>query len=105
MCQWLFARIHPNLGISIAKFWSNTSREHNKDSKVFLGEDKEWLVSYCKEVLKKEPVDVFVFGHRHMPINHIIGNSTYINLGEWMNDYTYAKFDGEKVELLTFGKA
>lgn len=104
-CQWLFARVHPNLGMSIAKFWSNRSREHNNDIKQFLGEEKEWLMSYCKEILQQEHVDVFIFGHRHLPIQHQINNSLYINLGEWMNDYTYAKFDGEKIELLPFGKA
>ncbi|MFP5471797.1 MAG: UDP-2,3-diacylglucosamine diphosphatase [Bacteroidia bacterium] len=104
-CQWLFARIHPNLGMSIAKFWSNRSREHNNDIKQFLGEEKEWLVSYCKDILKQEHVDVFIFGHRHLPIQHQINQSIYINLGEWMNDYSYAKFDGEKIELLPFGKS
>jgi len=104
-CQWLFARLHPNLGMSIAKFWSNKSREHNNDIKQFLGEEKEWLVSYCKEILKQEHVDIFIFGHRHLPIQHPINTSAYINLGEWMNDYTYAKFDGEIVELFTFGKS
>jgi len=29
ICQWLFARIHPNLGISIAKYWSRKSRINN----------------------------------------------------------------------------
>src|SRR5688572_24803200 len=29
LCQWLFARIHPNLGIGIAKYWSRKSRISN----------------------------------------------------------------------------
>lgn len=104
-CQWLFARLHPNFGIWLANFWSGKSREHNSDPKRFLGEDKEWLISYCKEVLSKEHFDYFVFGHRHFPIEHKINNSTYINLGEWMNDYTYAIFDGNKIELKRFSNS
>ncbi len=106
ICQWLFARLHPNFGIGVANFWSKKSREHNHDPKHFLGEDKEWLVSYCKDVLKKEHFDYFVFGHRHLPIEHQLNDSsTYINLGEWMNDYTYAVFDGNKLELKRFFNA
>jgi UDP-2,3-diacylglucosamine hydrolase len=104
-CQWLFARFHPNFGIGLANDWSSKSRRHNTDLKTFMGEDKEWLVQYCKEILQQEAIDVFIFGHRHMPIEHKINDSIYINLGEWMNDYTYAKFDGESIQLLTFGKA
>jgi len=28
-CQWLFARIHPNLGVGIANYWSSNSRIAN----------------------------------------------------------------------------
>lgn len=102
MCQWLFARLHPNFGIGLANFWSKTSRNHNSEPKEFMGEDKEWLAIYCKEILEKEHFDYFIFGHRHVPIEHQIGNSTYINLGEWMNDYTYAVFNGKTTVLKRF---
>jgi UDP-2,3-diacylglucosamine hydrolase len=54
-CQWLFARLHPNFGIGLANFFSGRSRAINlpKDA-VFLGEENEWLVQFCKEELKKE---------------------------------------------------
>jgi UDP-2,3-diacylglucosamine hydrolase len=29
-------------------------------------------------------------------------NSTYYNLGDWINHYTYGVFDGEKFELREF---
>ena len=29
-CQWLFARLHPNFGISLANFWSRKSRQHTR---------------------------------------------------------------------------
>ena len=28
-CRWLFSRIHPNLGVSLAHLWSNASRRKN----------------------------------------------------------------------------
>lgn len=105
VCQWLFARIHPNLGIRIAEFWSGKSRIATQDLH-FHGE-KEWLVMYAREVLKKEHFDYFIFGHRHIPVDLNLGSSPngagresrYINLGEWITHFSYAVFDGNAVTL------
>lgn len=100
-CQWLFARFHPNFGMSVAHYWSRRSRIANgaKDEK-FHGEQGEWLVTYAKEVLQKEHFDYFIFGHRHLPLDIKLSESSrYINLGEWVNYCSYAVFDGEKLEL------
>ena len=104
LSQWLFARLHPNLGISMADFWSGKSRRANRaEDEKFLGEENEWLAIYSKEYLKKEHIDYFIFGHRHLPLDLKVGeNSRYMNLGEWMNYETYAVFDGENLELKEF---
>lgn len=105
-CQWMYARIHPNLGVSIAKMSSIKSRMANgtKDE-TFHGEDKEWLAIYSRELLQKEHFDYFVFGHRHLPLEiKLSNNSMYINLGEWVNYNTYGVFDGERMELKTYNK-
>ena len=101
-CQWFFARIHPNLGVGIAKKWSKYSRLQNNQKEEFQDLDKEWLVSYCKELLLKEHYDFLIFGHRHLPLDVALGESRYINLGEWMNFNSYAVFDGENLELRYF---
>lgn len=99
--QWLFARIHPNLGISIADFWSRKSRAHTGDKDaVFLGVDGEWLVAYCKEVMQSRDVDYFVFGHRHLPLDIELGEGRrYINLGDWIKHFSYGYFDGREMQL------
>jgi len=101
-CQWLFARIHPNLGVGIAKKWSKHSRLQSNQKEEFQDLDKEWLVSYCKELLMKEQFDFLIFGHRHLPLDVRLGDSRYINLGEWMNFNSYAVFDGHNLELKYF---
>jgi UDP-2,3-diacylglucosamine hydrolase len=106
LCQWLFARIHPNTGIAIANQWSRRSRISNKakGEDKFMGED-EWLLIYCREIEKKSHHDFYIFGHRHLPLDiQIAPDSRYINLGEWVNYNTYACFDGQQVHLLTFDK-
>ena len=91
VCQWLFARIHPNLGIGVANAWSRKSRKNNitYDEK-FEGKEKELLYHFCKDYLKKEHIDYFVFGHRHLPLKIPISeNSIYFNLGEWIKPVSY----------------
>jgi len=103
-CQWLFARLHPNFGIGMANFWSRKSRAHTgNDDKKFLGEENEWLAIYSKEILEKEHFDYFLFGHRHLPMEIEVGpKSKYLNLGDWIDHYTYAVFDGDKLEMKSF---
>ncbi|MGZ4042893.1 MAG: hypothetical protein ACXVO9_06815, partial [Bacteroidia bacterium] len=53
--------------------------------------------------IQTKPVDYFIFGHRHLPLDmDIDGRSRYINLGEWINYRTYAVFDGSEVSLLKY---
>lgn len=102
--QWLFERLHPNFGIRLAGFWSGRSRRRDPAAGRFLGAEKEWLIAYCNRKLEKLAVDYFVFGHRHLPIDHTLKNdrSRYINLGDWMYYNSYAVFDGEELELRFF---
>ncbi|TDS15733.1 UDP-2,3-diacylglucosamine diphosphatase [Sphingobacterium paludis] len=100
LCQWLFARLHPNLGIGIAQRWSRHSRASNEEPESFLGEDKEWLVQYAKEKLRSTHFDYFVFGHRHLPYDlPLAPDSRIINLGEWIQHFTYAVWDGKDLTL------
>ncbi len=105
LCQWLFARLHPNFGMGMALYWSQKSRLANGISdEKFTGEENEWLIVYAKEVLKQKHYDYFIFGHRHLPLDIKLEESRYINLGEWIKYNTYAVFDGIDLELKRFEK-
>ena len=99
--QWLFGILPPKIGMGLADHFSRKSRaKTGKTDEVFLGEDKEWLVIYSKEVLEKEHFDFFIFGHRHLPLDiKLSANSRYINLGDWIKYFSYAEFDGENLTL------
>jgi UDP-2,3-diacylglucosamine hydrolase len=103
ICQWLFARIHPNLGIAIARYWSRKSRISNNAKEHFSGDENEFLLAYCKELERTNHHDFYIFGHRHLPLDLKVGDeSRYINLGEWVHFNTYAVYDGKLLELKTF---
>ncbi len=100
--QWLFARIHPNTGIKIMKFFSNLSRNsHSKYEEQFVPE-KEFLLQYAEDYLKKDnSIDYFIFGHRHIPVKYKLSNdrSFMVNLGDWIENFSYGIFDGEHFNL------
>lgn len=101
VCQWLFGILPPAVGVGLANFLSRRSRAVTGTSdEKFLGEEGEWLISYCKEVLQTRRFNYFIFGHRHLPIDFKLNDqSRYINLGDWIRYNSYAVFDGEQVTL------
>lgn len=100
-CQWLYARIHPNLSFWIARASSLKSRAATgKADEIFNGKENEWLYVFCQDYLKNHKTDYFVFGHRHLPLElDVDGKALYINLGDWLRYYTYAVFDGQELKL------
>jgi len=99
----IFKWIHPNIGIGLAKYWSKKSRLKNfsRDQNFHL--DSEWLYQFCKKNETIKHHDFYIFGHRHLPLNLKINeNSRYINIGDWIQSYTYAEFDGQEVWLKNY---
>lgn len=106
LCQWLFERVHPNFGVGIANRWSQHSRIVQGHNLVRQNIEQEWLVAFSREQLKVQYYDYLIFGHRHLPLDiDLNGHSRYVNLGEWVNYFSYAVFDGQKLELKYFEKS
>lgn len=99
--QWLYRRIHPDTGVGVAGWFSRLGPKHfTAEEHPFYGPDKEWLVKYSYKRLKDEHFDYFIYGHRHVAIEYpLTENSLYINLGDWIQFFSYAVFDGEKTTL------
>jgi len=104
ICNWLFGVLHPNIGIGIANYFSRKSRAKTGFSdQYFLGEDKEWLIQYSKEILATTHYHYFVFGHRHFPMDiRLQADSQYINIGDWIVHYTYGVLDKNGLTLATW---
>lgn len=99
--KWLFRWLHPDIGMRIAQYLSVKNKLiSGEDDAKFLGEENEWLAQYSKKKLEEKHRDFFVFGHRHLPLEINLSNrSKYINLGDWIQYFTYGIFDGETMEL------
>ena len=102
LARRLFRWLHPDVGIGLAHAWSRRSRISNqeKGEDEFLGDDREWLMQYCREVETQMHHDYYIFGHRHLSLDLAVSPiSRYVNLGEWVSAKTYAVFDGTELVL------
>jgi len=102
--KWLFRWGHPDIGMRIAQYFSVKNKLiSGDDDATFLGEDNEWLAIYSRKKLEDKHRDYFVFGHRHLPLEIKLNErSKYINLGDWIQYFTYGEFDGENFRLKTY---
>ena len=102
VCQKLFSYIHPDVGISLALACSRRSRRFTE--KKYCDENNEdGMQNFAKNKIK-EGFDFVVMGHKHFVErktyqfdNH---QGEYINLGEWLRNPHYGKFDGNSFELI-----
>ena len=104
VCKWLFKWLHPDIGVKLAQYLSVKNRLISGEEDVkFLGEDNEWLVQYCRRKETEQHRDYYVFGHRHLPMEIDIANSSkYVNLGDWISYYTYGEFSNTAMSLKEF---
>ena len=99
--KFLFRWIHPDIGVRFAQYLSTKNKLlSGTDDIEYKGEENEWLVQYCKKIILREKFEFFIFGHRHLPLDiNISQSSRYINLGDWISYFSYAVFDGIDLEL------
>lgn len=106
ICQSLFAAVHPRWGVDLGLFWAKHSRLKRAGGREeeYKGEDKEYLVQYAKQYLKTHPdINYFIFGHRHIELDFSLGReSRLMILGDWINEFSFAVFDGEHMFLEEF---
>ncbi|TGN26660.1 UDP-2,3-diacylglucosamine diphosphatase [Empedobacter tilapiae] len=103
VCQFLFYLLHPDLAMWLGITASRKNKMISGDEDVnFLGVDNEWLIMYSRKQLHRKYYDYLVYGHRHLPMEIAIGKARHINLGDWINYFTYGVFDGKEFELKTY---
>ncbi len=57
------------------------------------------MMLFAEERLK-DGYDFVIMGHNHLPKVEHLGKGVYINLGDWLKNFTYGVFDGEKLALM-----
>ena len=101
--QTLFSCIHPRWSVELGLNWAKHSRLKRIDGKEpeYQGEANEPLVCYAKEYSKTHPeINYYIFGHRHIELDLMLSStSRVLILGDWINLFSYAVYDGENLFL------
>ena len=64
-----------------------------------MGDVKEHLILYTNDYLKSHPdINYFIYAARHIELDLMLSaTSRIIILGDWINYFSYAVFDGENL--------
>jgi UDP-2,3-diacylglucosamine hydrolase len=96
----LYSALHPSLGVGFGLKWSLHSRLGKGISLEFLGEDKEDMIRYSRNLLAKEKIDYFIYGHRHLTMTFTLeSGAKVIYLGDWIKHCSYAVWDGVDLDF------
>lgn len=108
LCQKLFAVIHPDLTVPLAMAWSGNSRKAGIQLNINTPQSSrafEKLCSFAAQYNAQLPqcrkIDFFLFGHLHIVAQKKIANGAeVIELGDWLNNYSYARYASGKLSIL-----
>jgi UDP-2,3-diacylglucosamine hydrolase len=92
---WLYRKLPPDWAIPLAKFVSGTSRDYTTRREHHFEKDYE---DYAKSKLS-EGIDLVAIGHLHIPVYKEFDDGIYINTGDFINHFSYAKITQNSVNL------
>lgn len=93
---FLYGLLHPDIGVPLAKWVSSLSRAHSAGGGP--PDDTDYIETAFRQF--EAGFDYAVFGHLHAPKYQVFGQKVYVNLGDWIEHFSYAVFDGEEMKLL-----
>ncbi|MDR2384469.1 MAG: UDP-2,3-diacylglucosamine diphosphatase [Tannerella sp.] len=102
ICQILYASIHPRWTFAFAHRWSLSSRISGlKTEKIKIAQKRnlQYLKAFALSYLEThQDVSYFIFGHLHILVNEeLTPTSNLVIIGDWMQHFSYAVWDGEKI--------
>ncbi len=101
-CQWLYKMVHPSLTVPLGLAWSRHNRKKKLNAKTdeYMGEENEYLIQFAKNYPENHGIDYFIFGHRHIMLDLMLRRQKrVVILGDWINHFSFAVFDGEELFL------
>lgn len=88
-----FRMLHPDLAFSLANALSNASRKHRPIK------DRDQIYIDYAESRFADGYDYVILGHTHRPQEYHANERTYINTGDWMDQYTFGRYDDSGLHL------
>ena len=70
---------------------------------ILLACDKLSFDLVCAVCIRCPGINYFIYGHRHIELDLSLNDNTrMLILGDWINSFSYAVFDGETMYLENF---
>ena len=91
----LFSLLHPDIGMSIARFVGRNSRKIGESRKIRLDEYLEW----GKSTLEVNQCSLCIHGHHHIAGIWDVEGGKVASPGEWIWNPAYLKFEDGKLSL------
>lgn len=107
LCQKLYSGIHPRWTIGFAHWWSAHNRAYDPHKvPCYAGSIQDNVEHWANDYLLSNPdTDYIILGHHHVVVDKSIGDHCkLVILGDWIYNYTYAVFDGEKMKIRQFDR-
>lgn len=92
---WLYQKLPPDWAIPLAKAVSGSSREYTGKRDHSFASDYE---TYAQKMINNG-FDLVVIGHLHLPVYKDFEKGVYINTGDFINHFSYAKLADGKISL------
>jgi UDP-2,3-diacylglucosamine hydrolase len=94
---WLYRKLPPDWAYPLALYVSGSSRNYTRRRDPSFAPD---YAAYAKNKLT-QGYDVVVIGHLHIPVIEQVGSGTYINTGDFIDNFSYLKCSVENISLLS----
>ncbi len=92
---WLYRKLPPDWAIPLARKVSGSSRAYTaRRDPDFVGDYE----NYARTRLQ-QGFDIVAIGHLHIPALRESDEGVYVNTGDFIEHFTYARIDGQSVEL------
>lgn len=89
---FLYGLLPSSWAFGLARFISFRSRKAGEKRHKTPGKCDEHLLEYIRNFPKENPVQLFIYGHRHFPIEMKIEERFYYNTGDWLFNDSYLHF-------------
>jgi len=87
--------LHPDIGIPLARLMAAGSRKHTSGKELH---DEDDYINFAIEKFH-QGMDYVIMGHSHKPLYQKMDNHVFINLGDWIQHFSYAKMEQGNLSL------
>lgn len=96
---WLYRQLPTDFSYRLAKKVSHSSGDYNREK------DLTFLEEYKKFAQEKinSGFDFVIMGHIHQPILEKLDKGYYVNVGDWMKNFSYGVMEKGELRLERFG--